>query len=276
MSARRIGLQRFSQDGTRSPTRLGRRVFLGSLVILGALAVAVSPASGETTRLSIFPDDCVQVVVGGTPSGSSWTISASRAMLGAVSNPFGTYYGPTMGAQHGGTTGSTPDNTFSACNICPGGTLDITFTVAGSLVPSATLGFPNPSYFPASGVPNLATYESQCGVSAGIGLGGFEDLDLAVETLRPILGPIMILIVVVVIILVLVPVRGVPVSPTADTQGRPFESQEVTRGSYVAETALSSTAGPDPSTIEGGGESLGGEGISEGPPDKAPPRNPPP
>ena len=276
MSVRRNGLRRSRQSGKRIPTLIGRRVLLGSLVILGALAVGASPASGETIRLGIFPDDCVQVVVDGTPSGSSWSISASRAMLGVASNLFGIYYGPTMGSQHAGTTGSTPDNTFSACNICPGGTLDITFMVAGSLVPSSTLGFPNPSYFPSSDLGNLATYESQCGVSAAFDLGGFEDLDLAVEMLRPIFGPVMILIVVFVIIIVLPPVRGVPASRTAASPGQPFESQEVTRGSYVAETAPSSTTGPDASTIEGGGESLGGEGVQEGPPDEAPPRNPPP
>lgn len=276
MSVRGNRARKASERVTGNPALFGRRVLVASLVILGALAVGASPASGETISLSIFPDDCVQVVVGGTPSGSSWSISASRPMLGVVSDPFGPYYGPAMGTQHAGTTGSTPDNTFSACNICPGGTLEITFVVAGSLVPSSTLGFPNPSYFPSTDVPNVAAYETECGLSAGLGLGGFEDLDLAVEMLRPIFGPIMILIVVVVIVLVGIPLRTTPVPVSKDSRPRPFESQEVTRGSYVAETAPSATTGPDPSPIEGGGESLGGEGVQEGPPDKAPPKNPPP
>jgi len=274
-------IERASQDsvGTRSWHRhVVRILFLSVFAFVFALALAPPPAAATSVSYGVDEGTCLTVTVWGTPPGSAWSITGSSPFVGVVSGPVdGIYYGPTMGTSHSGTTAGTYDNFYSACNVCPVGTLSASFSVPGSMPSSSTLGYPNPQVIPASNVIDASQYQSQCGL-----LGGamFGDLDVMSAEMSPYVGPALIIGSILIIVVVSVPVHPLPapVAPVpAPAVGAPslVPSSVVTQGSYMAETAPQSVlevpAGPPDL-----GQPVGGAGITVGPPDVKPPPTPPP
>ena len=255
-----------------------RILLLAAFAFVLALALAPSPAAATNTGYGVDQGNCITVVVWGTPPGSGWSMSSTGDFVGVVSDPVdGIYYGPTMGSSHSGTTLQTYDNFYSACNVCPGGSLTVSFNVPGTMPSSSTLGFPNPQTAPASNAIDVSTYQSQCGFGGAM----FGDVDVVAAEMSPTLGPVLIGgSIAVLVAAAAVPVVGpavgsVSAAPASSPAASSFQSQVVSRGSYLAETAPQSTtevpAGPPV-----GGTPVGGAGLTVGPPDGKPPPTPPP
>lgn len=248
-----------------------RILLLAAFAFVLALALASRPAAATDTSYSVDQGYCVTVVVWGTPPGSAWSMSASGDFVGVVSDPVnGIYYGPTMSTAHSGTTIQTYDNFYSACNVCPGGSLSVSFSVPGNMPSSSTLGFPNPETMPASNAIDVSSYQSQCGFGGAM----FGDVDIVSAEMSPALGPVLIggsIAVLVAVAAMPIAGPGVGSSPAASS----FQGQVVSRGSYLAEMAPQSAfevlSGPPI-----GGVPAGGAGITVGPPDAKPPPTPPP
>lgn len=248
---------------------VARILLLAAFGFVWALAMAPPPVLAADLTYNVDEGMCLTAIIYQTPPGSSWSISASGPFVGVVSDPVnGIYYGPTMGTSHSGITIETYDNFYSACNVCPVGSLSASFVVPGALVPASILGFANPDIFPASTAIDVAQFQGQCSFAGG---ALFGDLDVVSAEMAPVAGPLLIVGAIIVVTIVAIPVPNPPVSgspmgPVATT---------VTQGSYMAETAHESTlevpAGPPEP-----GQPVGGAGITVGPPDVKPPPTPPP
>lgn len=139
-----------------------------ALMLIVSMLCSV-PAKAEKSRndplvnYTIDTDQCVTVAIGLTPPGSSWTMSALRATLGAVANPNGIYYNLQVGMKHTGTTGSLYENFFTMCNICPGGSLSVNIDVPGTVIKPNNVIPVNPQFYDASTqIANLGQYKGLC------------------------------------------------------------------------------------------------------------------
>ena len=244
------------------------------LAMAGVLAVAPRAAS-VSVSYTVGYDMCVTYTIDGTPFGSPWSIRASSPFLAAVSDPTltGIYYGPTVGSEHAGTTHQPfYDNFYSACNICQAGPLTVTFTVQGRITPDDALPYHNPQYAPVVEGPSLPGYRSQCG-------GGMliPELDTFTISLRPVVGPIMIIVSILAIVVVALPIPARPIVPKPGIPGMTPTPGRWGPGMpyYTVEPASPPPPASLAPPVEAGGQPVGGVGLHYGPPYVPPPPTPP-
>jgi len=162
-------------------------LYVGSLTFLAivALAIAAQSASAGNYSYAVQEGRCVQV---GSVYGGTWSMTSSAPFQGAVVPSNGAYrYGPRIATEHGGTGPSSANYYYTACNVCPVGTITVDFAL-----PDPAINGGAASYFDA---PNTDT--SACSTGSPLGF------DFGLGGLPQFLGGLGLVIAIVVIIVVI-------------------------------------------------------------------------
>ena len=185
-------------------------LFLILALLIGA-ALGAPSATAATMTQTVAEGECVQI--GTVPSGSgSWSLSASTPFEAVVTSSQGYSYGPELGSSHQGSAGNA--NYFlTACNVCPAGSIQVTFQFPGS--PDSN----SPRSFAAQ------DYPANCAGAGGLGFGGGID-DLP-DALQPVVGPLALIaaIIAIAVIVAMPPPRGFGSAQVAPPQV-PFPIQQ--------------------------------------------------
>ena len=231
-----------------------------SLLILAVTSAALlgsQEASAAMMNLTVNEGLCVQV--GTVPSGTgSWSMTASRPFEAVVTSSTGYSYGSEIGSNHQGP--ATNSNYFlTACNVCPSGPIQVTFTFPGS--PDSN----SPSSFTAQGYP------ATCG---GGGLGFGTDLDGIPLALQPVLGPLALIVafLAIVAIAALPPPRGPGSAQAAPPPQFPVPAQQPWPAPQAAPPAM---AGPGPRLLPTPWIGVGHDVPADAPPQFPVPGYPP-
>lgn len=207
------------------PKWMDRSVYVSSLTLLAIVAMAfvAEPVSAGTFSYNVQEGMCVQV---GSVDGGGWSITSSAPFQGTVLPSNGGYsYGPRIATAHRGAAPRGANYFYTACNVCPVGTLTVTFAL------------PDPAI--NGGAPRF--FQAQSTDTTGCANAPPSSFDFDTGALPEVIGDVGAVIAILVIIIVIA--FPIPAAP-------PVAAANPPAGSHIPSTPVFPPAAFGPSAAE--------------------------